>query len=136
MSQIVRFIDNFTAKHSPRASRKPLPAQQAARDLFMQSSGNPLASLLIKELGIYPPGCYVKLASGEIAVVTHRGESAKTPRVAAVTSPNGDVRSQPLRRDTSLPTHAITGTVPSQAVKLRVGAQDLYERRTGPVQFG
>lgn len=135
MSQLVRFIDNFTAKHSPRAGRKPLPAQQAARDLFLQSSGDPRASLLIKELGIYPPGCYVKLASGEIAVVTHRGESAKTPIVAALTSPQGDARSQPLRRDTSVPSHAITGTVPDQAVKIQVAAEDLYERRAAAAQY-
>jgi HD-GYP domain-containing protein (c-di-GMP phosphodiesterase class II) len=136
MSQIVRFVDSFTAKHSPRAGRKSLPAQQAARDLFLQSSGNPVASMLIKEMGIYPPGCYVKLVSGEIAVVTHRGDSAKTPIVAALTRANGDVRSHPLRRDTSISTHAITGTVPDQAVKLRVGAEDLYERRPVPGQFG
>jgi HD-GYP domain-containing protein (c-di-GMP phosphodiesterase class II) len=129
MSQMVRFIDSFVAKHSPRASRKPLPAQQAARDLFMQSSGNPLASLLIKELGIYPPGCYVKLASGEIAVVTHRGESAKTPIVAALTNRQGDALFHPLRRDTSAAGNAITGTVPDQAVKLKVAVEDLYERR-------
>ena len=134
MSQMVRFIDSFTAKHSPRAGRKPLPAQQAARDLFLQSKGNPLASLLIKELGIYPPGCYVKLASGEIAVVTHRGETAKTPIVAALTNRQGDALFQPLRRDTSSEGHAIAGTVPDQAVKLQVAVEDLYERRTGYVQ--
>jgi len=134
MSQMVRFIDSFTAKHSPRVGRKPLPAQQAARDLFLQSQGNPLASLLIKELGIYPPGCYVKLASGEIAVVTHRGETAKTPIVAALTNRQGDALFQPLRRDTSSEGHAIAGTVPDQAVKLQVAVEDLYERRTGYVQ--
>lgn len=132
MSQMVRFIDSFTAKHSPRASRKPLPAQQAARDLFLQSSGDPLASLLIKELGIYPPGCYVRLASGEIAVVTHRGASAKTPVVAALTNRSGDALCQPIRRDTSRAGHGITGTVPDQAVKLKVSAEDLYERRAAP----
>lgn len=135
MSQMVRFIDSFTAKHSPRAGRKPLPAQQAARDLFLQSKGNPLASLLIKELGIYPPGCYVKLASGEIAVVTHRGESAKTPVVAALTNRSGDALFQPLRRDTRSESHAITGTVPDQAVKLKVAVEDLYERRTAAAPF-
>ena len=129
MSQMVRFIDSFTAKHSPRAGRKPLPAQQAARDLFVQSSGDPLASLLIKELGIYPPGCYVTLASGEIAVVTHRGESAKTPIVAALTNRHGDALSQPIRRDTSRIGLGIVGAAPDKAVKLQVSAEDLYERR-------
>ena len=132
MSQMLRFIDSFTAKHSPRAGRKPLPAQQAARDLFLQSSGDPLASLLIKELGIFPPGCYVKLASGEIAVVTHPGESAKTPLVAALTNRHGDALGQPIPRDTSRTGHGIVGTVPDQAVKLKVSAEDLYERRGAP----
>lgn len=130
MSQLVRVVDTFTAKHSPRASRKPLPAQQAARELFLQSSGDPLASLLIKELGIYPPGCYVQLASGEIAVVTHRGESAKTPVVAALTNKSGDALSLPIRRDTCRTGYGITGTVPDHAVKLQVSAEDLYEHRT------
>jgi HD-GYP domain-containing protein (c-di-GMP phosphodiesterase class II) len=130
MSQLVRFIDTFTAKHSPRVGRKPLPAQQAARDLFLQSSRDPMASLLIKELGIYPPGCYVKLASGELAVVTHRGESVKTPLVAALTNRNGDALAQPIPRDTSRASHAITGTVPDEAVKLHVSVEYLYERRT------
>lgn len=128
MSQMVRFIDSFAAKHSPRAGRKPLPAPQAARDLFMQSSGNPLASLLIKELGIYPPGCYVTLASGEIAVVTHRGESAKTPIVAALTNRHGEALSQPIRRDTSRTGYGIVGTAPDKAVKRQMSAEDLYER--------
>ena len=128
----MRFIDSFTAKHSPRATRAPLPAQQAARDLFVQSSGDPLASLLIKELGIFPPGCYVQLASGEIAVVTHRSESAKAPLVAALTNRHGDALGQPIPRDTSRPGQGIVGTAPAKAVKLQVSAEDLYERRGAP----
>jgi HD-GYP domain-containing protein (c-di-GMP phosphodiesterase class II) len=129
MSQLVRFCDSFIAKHSPRRGRAPLPAHQAARDLFVQGSGNPVASLLIKELGIYPPGCFVKLASGEIAIVTNRGETAKTPVVAALTNRQGDALSQPIRRDTSSADHAIVTTVSDDAVRFKVSAEVLYERR-------
>lgn len=130
MSQLVRFCDSFIAKHSPRKGRPPLPAHQAARDLFVQGSGNPVASLLIKELGIYPPGCFVKLASGEIAIVTNRGETAKTPVVAALTNRLGDALSQPIRRDTSSADHAIVTTVSDDAVRFKISAEVLYERRT------
>ena len=55
-SQLVRLCDIFIAKHSPRIGRTQLPSHQAARDLYSQSTGNPLAAALIKECGIFPPG--------------------------------------------------------------------------------
>lgn len=129
MSQLLRLVDIFTAKHSPRTGRGPLPAHQAARELFLQSRNDPFASILIKELGIYPPGCYVLLANGEIAVVTHVGETARTPRVAVVVNRAGEALMQPLRRDTALPLFAVQKTVPDRLVRVSVSADVLYGRR-------
>jgi HD-GYP domain-containing protein (c-di-GMP phosphodiesterase class II) len=128
IARLVHFVDSFTAKHSPRAGRKPQPAQKAARDLFTQSYGDPLAALVIKEFGIYPPGCYVKLASGEMAIVTQRGATANAPIVAAITNKNGDQLSIPARRDTSAAGHSIISTVPEQSVMVRVNVDSLYDR--------
>lgn len=128
MARLLRFVDCFTAKHSPRAGRKPQPAQKAARDLFTQSGGDPLAALIIKEFGIYPPGVYVQLANGEIAIVTQRGASANAPIVAAITNKNGDPLAHPARRDTSTASHAITSTVPEGQIKVRVTVDALYDR--------
>lgn len=125
-ARLVHVVDTFTAKHSPRAGRTPQPAQKAARDLYVQSMGDPLAGLLIKEFGIYPPGCYVKLTSGEMAIVTHRGATANAPTVAAVTNKNGDQLSLPMRRDTSLAAHAILSTVPEASVMTRISVETLY----------
>ncbi|UGA37053.1 hypothetical protein JOS77_23250 [Chromobacterium haemolyticum] len=47
------------------------------------------AALLVKELGVYPPGSFVKLASNEIGVVTHRSDKANAPRVAALRKLDG-----------------------------------------------
>lgn len=129
-SQLLRFVDCFTAKHSARAGRTQQPAQQAARDLYTQSQANPLAALLIKEFGIYPPGCFVKLASGETAIVIKRGSSANTPVVAAITNRNGDALSQPISRDTSQAAHAIAATVPDKSVLVRVNVDRLYDVRS------
>ncbi|MFN7369254.1 MAG: hypothetical protein ACK5SG_03355, partial [Burkholderiales bacterium] len=50
---------------------------------------NPIATILIKEIGIYPPGSFVKLANGETAIVVRRGEAANSPVVAALSSGSG-----------------------------------------------
>jgi hypothetical protein len=128
-SQLLRFVDCFTAKHSPRWGRKPMPAQKAARELFTQSNGNPMAALIIKELGIYPPGCYVRLASGEMGIVTQRGSTANTPIVAAILNKRGESMMQPLRRDTTKPDYAIVSTVPEDAVLVTCPVDKLYDRQ-------
>ncbi|CUA86304.1 HD-GYP domain, c-di-GMP phosphodiesterase class II (or its inactivated variant) [Gulbenkiania indica] len=70
-------------------------------------------ALLIKELGIYPPGSFVKLANHEYAVVTHRPSDGKTnqPRVAALRSPSGEFYGEPHPRNTRLPEFSIVGPI-------------------------
>lgn len=126
-SQVLRLLDIFSAKHSSRAGRAKLPAQKVARDLYAQSGGSPVVGALIKECGIYPPGTYVKLASGEIGVVTQRGVNAKEPLVMAITNAHGEPLARPVHRDTANPGRAIVETVPDSAIRVRVSAQQLYE---------
>lgn len=132
MSQLLRFVDIFTAKHAGRAGRAPLPAQQAARELYTASSGHPVAAMLIKEFGIYPPGCYVRLANGETAVVVRRGSNANTPLAVAITNGDGDPLATPLRRDTALPAYAIQRTVTEREVRVQVAMERLYAAGTPP----
>ena len=107
----------------PTAS--PCPPSGGARP-FVSSQGHPVGAMLIKEFGIYPPGCFVKLASGETAVVVRRGAAANTPFAAAVTNKNGDALSDFPRRDTSLQQFAILSTIPDKAVMVRVPSERLY----------
>lgn len=128
MARMLRFVDTFMAKHSPRVGRKTQPAHQAARDLFTHSGGDPLAGLIIKEFGIYPPGAYVKLVTGEVAIVTQRGSAANAPIVMAITNKNGDPLSLPSRRDTSLVGTKIEATVDESLIRVRHSADRLYDR--------
>lgn len=83
-------------------SGRLLPSQALATLFRDPASGHDPAQLaaLVKELGVYPPGSFVELASGEIAVVTYRGDSANTPRVAALRRRDGPPYAEPLLRDT------------------------------------
>lgn len=126
MSQLLRLADQFTAKHSARAHRPALPAQVAARQLFTENPGDPLAAMLIKEFGIYPPGSLVRLASGEVGIVVRRGSSANTPLVATLTDAQGRACSTPVTLDTALAAHAVAASVPEPRKRLQIAPQTLY----------
>ncbi|MCY7305010.1 MAG: hypothetical protein LH632_02465 [Rhodoferax sp.] len=65
--------DIYTSKPARRSSRDALAADQAGRQMFMQDCSNPITATLVKEFGIYAPGCMVRLVSGELALVVGRG---------------------------------------------------------------
>lgn len=110
--QLVRLADAFGALLSPRADRKALPPPQAVRALLADEGRGPCATLvgtLTKVLGLFPPGTFVKLANGEIAVVHRRGAAANAPLVASITNGAGNPYMKPLRRDTQQKDFAIAG---------------------------
>lgn len=127
LAQALHYSDVFTAKLSARSSRQPLPPNVAAREIFTSSTGHPLAAALIKEFGIYPPGCFVRLVSGECAIVIHRGQTVNTPIVACLTNGNGAPLSRFVKRDTSEKAWAIAALVPEADVMVRVPWETLYD---------
>jgi hypothetical protein len=113
----LRIADVFTAKISARAHRAPMPIQQAAKQLFQEERGSPLAAGVVKALGLYPPGELVELRNGEIAVVTRRGGNATTPRVASITNTSGRPVVTTVERDTARPEFAITAAISAAMVE-------------------
>jgi HD-GYP domain-containing protein (c-di-GMP phosphodiesterase class II) len=113
---LVRRADIYSAKLSPRSTREAMSADRAGRTMFMNDPGNSMTVALVKEFGVYPPGCFVRLASGETAIVVRRGATVITPMVAVLTTPTGMPLAEPQSRDTSRPEHAITGVVAEASV--------------------
>jgi HD-GYP domain-containing protein (c-di-GMP phosphodiesterase class II) len=110
--QLVRLADVFGALVSPRGDRKALTPPQAVRTLLTQEAEGHAAALagaLVKVLGLFPSGTFVKLANGEIAVVHRRGAAANAPLVASITNGSGNPYMKPLRRDTQQKDFAIAG---------------------------
>lgn len=128
-AQLLRLTDIFLAKHASRGGRSGLPPPQAAKDLYTGSGGHPFAALVVRELGLFPPGTLVKLASGETAVAVRRGSSPNQPIVGAVMNRHGDALGAPVRRDTASAEHAITGLAPVQSLRVKLSPTQLYDRR-------
>ncbi|HEX3140737.1 MAG TPA: HD domain-containing phosphohydrolase, partial [Rhizobacter sp.] len=125
MAALLRRVDIYTAKLSPRNTRVALPANQAGRDLFLQDSQHPMAAAVVKEFGVYPPGCLVQLQCGEMGIVIKRGPTANTPVVAALTSRTGDTLLEPARRSTDHNGYGVVGVVSESALRVRVSPEKL-----------
>jgi HD-GYP domain-containing protein (c-di-GMP phosphodiesterase class II) len=122
----LRCADVFMAKISPRSDRAPLPIQEAERQLFAETGGGAIAAAVIKEFGIYPPGDFVQLKSGELAVVVRRGAAVNTPTAAAITDRKGMPIVGTNMRDTARPEFAVAGPSPDQKLVLRVPPERLF----------
>jgi hypothetical protein len=81
---------------------------------------------LIKTFGIYPPGDFVKLASGELGVVVERTNNAKAPIVASITDAKGRAVTATLRHDTRQAEFAVVGVVGDKAMLARLLPERLY----------
>ncbi len=125
IASLLRRADIYTAKLSARSTRSAMAANRAGREIFMQDPEHPMNNAIVKEFGVYPPGCFVLLASGETGVVVRRGTSANTPIVASLTSKKGEPLSEPLRRDTAVRAHQIVDTVAEHTLKVRVSPETL-----------
>lgn len=126
VAHLVRAADVFTAKISPRALRASLTPQLAARQLFQEEQGGPFAAALIRSVGVYPPGDWVLLKSGEIGVVVQRAERGRGAVVAALIGPNGKAQPGAPRRDTAEPAFAISGPLGERAGLPRVLPEQVY----------
>ncbi len=108
-------VDIYSAMVRPRAYREAVHARHALRSLFLERGkavDETLASLLVREIGVFPPGTPVRLANGEVGVVLRRGRGASHPVVARLINANGTLAALAAQRDTAMEAYAITETVP------------------------
>lgn len=126
LADALRLADVFMAKISPRAERPALKIQEAARQMFHEAHGSAASAAIIKEYGIYPPGNFVELASGELAVVIRRGATAHTPVAAAITDTSGRPVVRTVRRDTAQPAYAIKALAVDKLMMQRLVPERLY----------
>jgi HD-GYP domain-containing protein (c-di-GMP phosphodiesterase class II) len=121
LARLLRRVDIFAAKISRRASRAPMSPVQAAREACLGPAGVPdeVGSALLKAVGLYPPGSFVELASGELGIVVARGRRANLPYVASLVSANGSPLGEPALRDTIDRRYAVRSAVPPAQVRVR-----------------
>ncbi len=127
---LLQMADVYVASISPRKSRGGLLSQQVARELYLgpDLTPDPLGALFIKNIGFYPPGSYVRLASGEVAVVARRGAKANAPAVLAIVGRQGLPLGEPTLRDTTDPAFEVKASLAPGDVKVVVSVAKLLGR--------
>lgn len=103
-AKLAALVEYYTAVISNRTYRMAKQAKEALREVYHKAKGAEaqLHLTFIKELGVYPPGTYVKLANGEIALVIKRQPFSVAPLVKAVIDAKGNPYSEVLARDCTL----------------------------------
>jgi len=111
-ARILAIADRYHAMVAPRDYRVGLSPTEALKMIFQERGSEvdeTLGSVLIKEMGIYPPGAIVELANNDIAIVTRRGEDAMRPAVKSIYSSDGEKYPEPIVRDSADSIYKIVG---------------------------
>jgi HD-GYP domain-containing protein (c-di-GMP phosphodiesterase class II) len=115
LADALRTCDVFGAKISPRAGRPGLLTPRAAAEIFKQRSAGYFGATIIRELGLYPPGCLVELRTGEQAVVVRRGVDPSAPDVVVLSDRDGQALGELMRcRTTRASGRQVVGAAPRQ----------------------
>jgi len=122
MARLIQRADIFAAAISPRASRAAASTGNAMKAAYFDENSqvDEAGAALVKAVGIYPPGSFVRLTSSEVAVVVRRGSNTSAPRVAVVLNRYGLPNAELSLRDTSRAEWRVTAGVPAKEVKVNV----------------
>jgi HD-GYP domain-containing protein (c-di-GMP phosphodiesterase class II) len=125
---LIHYADVYLAKISARSSRQALASNLAARELYLRADGanNPFAAAIIKEVGLYPPGSWVRLENGDLALVVRRGEHVYSPQVQSLVDKHGKAYAHPLPRDTANAAFKIKQALPRGQIRVQVNQRQLF----------
>lgn len=131
LAKILQVVDRYSAAMSPRGSR-PGRESPAAVKTVLKSPGSTehdeVGLDLVRNLGLYPPGTYVKLARGDAAVVLRRGNKLNEPLVASVLNRHGEPVLAPRVLSTESPEFAVQAALPGSSIRVRLNEADMLRQ--------
>lgn len=130
--RVLATADAFVAKMAARKTRSPLPPIAAAKSIFAGAEGDAanIGAAMATTTGFYPPGTFVLLANGDIAVVAQRGTRANAPWVVPVMDKNSMPVELYTCRDTTNPAWALVTPLNFRSVKIAVSADRVQRARS------
>ncbi len=109
-ARLIAVADVYAALISEQAHRRAFAANAALKEIYMlrgKQLDSQMTEMLIKVVGVFPPGSYVRLANGEIAVVTRNGPTPTAPIVYSFVNPRGQSINVYAKRECVNPQFAI-----------------------------
>jgi HD-GYP domain-containing protein (c-di-GMP phosphodiesterase class II) len=134
LARLIQRADMFAAQLAPRASRAMVAPGAAMQACYFDENQkmDEAGAALIKAVGIYQPGSFVRLATDEIAVVIRRGQNTSTPKVAVLVNRSGLPTVEPIVRDTSQREHRVVASVAHRDVKVRINLERMLTLTQSP----
>jgi HD-GYP domain-containing protein (c-di-GMP phosphodiesterase class II) len=131
LAKILQVVDRYSAAMSPRGSR-PGRESPAAVKTVLKSPGSAehdeVGLDLVRNLGLYPPGTFVKLARGDAAVVLRRGNKLNEPLVASVLNRHGEPVLAPRVLSTESPEFAVQAALSGSSIRVRLNETDMIRQ--------
>lgn len=129
--RLLNLADMFVARTAARKTRSALSPVEAVKTMVFGANGDDLGlgSAMAQAVGFYPPGTYVKLANGEIAVAVQRGERANTPWVISIVGSDAMPLAKYECKSTAEPRTAITMPVNFEKIKVAVIPDKVHKAR-------
>ena len=120
LTHILATVDRYAAFISPRKSRAGRSAPESMRTLLGKnvSQSDEVGFILVRTIGLCPPGTFVKLDNGDTAIVLRRGESTSFPVVASLLDASGEAFPEPELHYTSKGKPRILSALPSSSVSM------------------
>jgi HD-GYP domain-containing protein (c-di-GMP phosphodiesterase class II) len=131
-ARAIELAQRYCAMVSERSYRPRMPSGAVFKKLIenKQSWDPMLGALLAREIGACPPGSYVRLAKGEIAIVLKRTAKSGQPVVRVLISAEGRKLEGFPKRNTREPNFQITGAVAPADVKVEHDFRTLWDLTT------
>jgi HD-GYP domain-containing protein (c-di-GMP phosphodiesterase class II) len=118
LTRILKVVDRYAAMISPRLSRAGRSATDSARAVMANTSAksDEVAHAMVRAVGLCPPGTFVRMDSGELAVVVRRSSTPNQPYVAIVGRSNDSLLPTPRLHATAKGAPGIRGALAAASV--------------------
>ncbi len=132
LTRILKTVDRYSAMISPRMSRAGRSATESARAILATASekSDEIGHALVRSVGLYPPGTYVRLDNDEVAVVVRRSERANHPFVAIIGQSNGELLRNPRLHSTADNVPRIHSALAASAVRAQLNHFQILQLST------
>jgi HD-GYP domain-containing protein (c-di-GMP phosphodiesterase class II) len=122
LARILRVVDRYAAQISPRKQREGRSATESIRSIIARSTQPPdeVGHALVRAVGLCPPGTYVRLDSGDVAVVVRRSDQPNLPELAIVINEEGLLITPARLHRTARGSPRIKTALPATAIRQRL----------------
>jgi HD-GYP domain-containing protein (c-di-GMP phosphodiesterase class II) len=115
LAHMLNVVDRYAAMISPRQSRAGRSATESAKNI-VDTPNSQVGQLLVRMVGLYPPGTFVQLDDATVGVVMRRRQDQR-PDLAIVLNDKGQLMRPPSLHSSFTGKPAITAALPASRVQ-------------------